>query len=236
MPDLPRIPVSWLWVAATAAATALIVAWLVAFRYPDLPDPMPVHWNAAGEADVFRPKSLSGFLGLILVGPGILLLSMVGAMALISAQSTSLTQRGGAKTPEAAQRAWHSLQATQNHLGWYLFGLNLLVLFLLVRSYGAQTGGADFVVFLLGVVVLTVFLVMAIYRAERVAQERWPRPAEEQRKWRGPLYHDPDDPRLLVPTDSGMNQAINLGRPAGRIIMGLLVLGPLLVLIPLLFL
>jgi len=81
-----------------------------------------------------------------------------------------------------------------------------------------------------------VFLVMAIYRAERVAQERWPRPAEEQRKWRGPLYHDPDDPRLLVPTDSGMNQAINLGRPAGRIIMGLLVLGPLLVLIPLLFL
>ena len=123
MPDLPRIPVPWLWVAATAAATALIVAWLVAFRYPDLPDPMPVHWNAAGEADVFRPKSLSGFLGLILVGPGI---AGVWSGMLISAQSTSLTQRASA--PRRRPSAPGTAQATQNH-SLVPFGLNLLVLF-----------------------------------------------------------------------------------------------------------
>ena len=33
-------------------ATVAVAAWL----YPDLPDPMPSHWNAGGEADGWMPK------------------------------------------------------------------------------------------------------------------------------------------------------------------------------------
>ena len=34
----------------------LLLAAYVAWKYPGLPDPMPTHWNAAGQADDYTPK------------------------------------------------------------------------------------------------------------------------------------------------------------------------------------
>ncbi len=228
MPDLPRIRVNWLWILATAALTVAVVIHLVRDIYPGLPDPMPVHWDAAGVADGFQEKSLSGFLVTVLLGPVIILLSMLTGAGVISSQSASLTQRGGARTPEEAQRTWHTLRASQTHLGWYLFGVNAAVLLLLVRTYTGDGQKADLGLFLVVLAGLTVLLIVLLQRARTVAEGRHPREESEREKWRGLFYRDPDDPRILVPGDGGMNMTFNLGRPAGRLAFGLLVGGPLL--------
>lgn len=230
MPDLPRIPVPWRWVWATVAATAVMVAVLVVFYYPQLPDPMPVHWNAAGEADGFREKTLGGFLGLVLLSPGILILTMVATMGMISQQSTHVTGMGGAKTPEEAHRTWHGYRIVQGNLGWYLFTLNLLVLIMLTRSYGGNTGRWEMPLMLVLIFGLTGLLIHRQLGQQRAVEKSHPRPAEERGKWWGILYNDPEDPRILVDTGSGSNFTFNIGRPVGRV-LALLVLGAPVVLI-----
>lgn len=231
MPDLPRIPVAWRWVWATVVSTAVIVAALVAFEYPRLPDPMPVHWNAAGEPDGFRPKSMGAFLGLVLLGPGSLILTMLGSMGLISMQSTSITGMGGAKTPAEAHRTWHGYRIVQGNLGWYLFLLNLAVLFMLARSYGGNTAPFELPLMLALIFALTAALIVRQVRQQKAVEEEYPRPAGERAKWRGIFYHDPEDPRILVDTGSGSNVTFNTGRPAGRVLAGLLFALPALLLL-----
>lgn len=234
-PDLPRVRVNWWWILATVAVTALVTAHLLREVYPGLPDPMPVHWNARGEADGVAAKSVVGFLGIVLIGPGTIVLSMLAVAGLISLQSASITERGGARTPAEARRTWHTLRAAQTHLGWYLFGVNAFVLALLVRSYTGADQGADLLVFLAGLAGLTALLLLVLYRAQRTAEERHPRPAAEQSHWRGGIYRNPEDPRLLVPNDSGMNLTVNLGHPSGKLVLGLILGGPLLLVLGLLF-
>lgn len=228
MPDLPRIPVNWKWVGATAASTAVMVAVLVTFYYPQLPDPMPVHWNAAGQPDNFEPKSLGRFLGLTLLGPGILLLSMVATMGLISVQSTSITSMGGAKTPEEAHRTWHSYRIVQGNMGWYLFLLNLLIMVMLTRSYGGNTSRFEVPLGLGLILVLTGVFIVQQLRQQREVEKEYPRPADEQGKWWGMFYNDPADPRILVDTGSGSNFTFNIGRPLGRVLAVLLLGLPVL--------
>lgn len=231
MPDLPRIPVAWRWVWATVVSTAVIVSALVAFEYPQLPDPMPVHWNAAGEPDGFRPKSMGAFLGLVLLGPGGLILTMLGTMGLISMQSTSITGMGGARTPAEAHRTWHGYRIVQGNLGWYLFLLNLLVLAMLARSYGGHAGPWELPLMLLLILALTAVLILRQLRQQHEVDREHPRPAEERAKWRGIFYHDPADARILVETESGGNVTFNTGRPVGRVLAGLLLGLPVLLLI-----
>jgi len=234
-PDLPRIRVNWWWILATVAVSALVTAHLLREVYPGLPDPMPVHWNARGEADGVAAKSVAGFLGIVLIGPGTIVLTMLAVAGLISLQSASITERGGARTPAEARRTWHTLRAAQTHLGWYLFGVNAFVLALLVRSYTGADQGVDLLVFLAGLAGLTALLLLVLYRAQRTAEERHPRPAAEQSHWRGGIYRNPEDPRLLVPNDSGMNLTVNLGHPSGKLVLGLILGGPLLLVLGLLF-
>lgn len=228
MPDLPRIPVNWKWVGATVASTAVMLAVLVTFYYPQLPDPMPVHWNAAGQPDNFEPKSLGRFLGLTMLGPGILILTMLATMGMVSLQSTSVTGMGGAKTPAEAHRTWHSYRIVQGNMGWYLFVLNLLILLMLARSYGGNASRFELPLSMVLIFGLTALFIAQQLRQQREVEKQYPRPAEEQAKWRGIFYHDPEDPRLLVDTGSGSNFTFNIGRPAGKALAGLLLGFPVL--------
>lgn len=45
--------------------------------YQDVPDPMPVHWNGALEADDWAPKSVLGFLAPSFIGLGVVALFWV---------------------------------------------------------------------------------------------------------------------------------------------------------------
>ncbi|MGP6172925.1 DUF1648 domain-containing protein [Corynebacterium sp. A21] len=222
MPNLPKIPMDWKWIIATVVSTALMVAVLVVCYYPGIPDPMPVHWNAAGEADGFQKKSMGGFLGTILLGPGILVLSLAGAEAMISMQSGHLTGPGGAKTPNEAHRTWLGYQAMLKHLGWYMFALNLLIMLMLLNSYRGNFHRLELAISLVLILALTLIFLRCLLRERNAAEAQYPRPEHEQGKTWGIFHNDPEDSRILVDTGSGTNFTFNIGRPVGRILAILL--------------
>ena len=232
MPDLPKIPMNWGWILATVVSTAIVVLTLLVVYYPDIPDPMPIHWNAAGEADGFREKTLGGFLFNILLGPVVLILSHLAAEAMISMQSAYVTGPGGAKTPDEAHRTWHGYRATQRHLGWFMFTLNLLVLFMLARSYTADHNRWGLPLSLAAIFALCGLLMWALVKEQKAIERKYPKEPGEQGKAWGIFYNDPEDKRILVDTGTGTNFTFNLGRPAGRawaFILLVLIPGALLV-------
>lgn len=216
MPSLPKIPMDWKWVLATVVSTVLVVLLLIIVYYPGIPDPMPVHWNAAGEADAFREKSLSGFLLNILLGPIIIILSMLGAQAMISMQSGYITGPGGAKTPNEAHRSWHGYKSSLKHLGWFMFTLNLCIMVLLLRTYAGNPGRWELPLFLVVTFALCGVLMFELIKEQKAVEQKYPRqPGEKGKAW-GIFYKDPDDKRILVDTGSGSNFTFNIGQPAGK--------------------
>lgn len=212
----------WKWVIATLLTTTAITMVLVIVYYPQLPDPMPSHWNAAGEADGFQAKTLGGFLGTILIGPVILLLTLVASQGFIAMQSGHITDMGGAKSPNEAHRTWLGYQTMMQHLGWYMFALNLTIMFMLLRSYGGETHPLELAVMLLAIFGLTGLFVWIMLREQQAAEAKYPKPEHERGKTWGIFHNDPDDSRILVDTGGGTNFTFNIGRPAGRILALLL--------------
>lgn len=216
MPNLPKIPISWRWIMATALSTVIVVALLLFVYYPGIPDPMPVHWNAAGEADRFAEKTLGTFLFTILLGPIVLLLTLLGAEAMISMQSAYVTGPGGAKTPNEAYRTWYGYQSSKKHMGWFLFVLNLLIMAMLVRTYAGNPSRWELPVFLVVVFALCGVLLWAMIKDQQATEQKYPKePGERGKAW-GIFYNDPEDKRILVDTGSGSNFTFNLGQPAGK--------------------
>jgi uncharacterized membrane protein len=50
----------------------LATAGVGAALYPGMPDPVPVHWNGAGEADEFASKSVLAVFSPLVIGAGVL--------------------------------------------------------------------------------------------------------------------------------------------------------------------
>lgn len=63
-----------LWPALAGAAYLLAVAGIGLAQYPNVADPMPVHFDAAFRPDAWAPKSLAGFLSPVFIGLGVTLL------------------------------------------------------------------------------------------------------------------------------------------------------------------
>lgn len=216
MPNLPKIPLGWKWILATVVSTVIVVLLLVIVYFPGIPDPMPVHWNAAGEADAFQEKSLGGFLFNILMGPVILILSHLGCAAMISMQSAYITGPGGAKTPNEAHRTWHGYKSSLTHLGWFMFALNLCIMILLLRTYTANPGRWELPFFLVVTFALCGVLMFEMVKDQKTVEKKYPKaPGEKGKTW-GILYNDPEDKRILVDTGSGTNFTFNIGQPAGK--------------------
>ena len=56
------IRIGWAMHVLSVAILLGVLAW-GAYLYPALPDEIPIHWNAAGIADDFRPKSVGWAFG-----------------------------------------------------------------------------------------------------------------------------------------------------------------------------
>ncbi|WP_292725765.1 DUF1648 domain-containing protein, partial [Microbacterium sp. UBA837] len=69
----------WLGIALPLVLTAVAVGVQVE-ALPSLPDPVAIHWNAAGEADGFAPPWV---VPLFSAGFGILLTALLGVFALL---------------------------------------------------------------------------------------------------------------------------------------------------------
>lgn len=218
MPKLPPVDFRWRWIIAIVITTLIIAAVLITTYYPQLPDPMPVHWNAAGEADNWEAKSLRTFVSLIFLGPAIIVLTLIGGQALIRMQSAHITDPGGAQTANEAQRTWWGLDSTMKHLGWYMFLINLAVLGLLLDSYRPTQSNWGIVITLLVLLLATAAFIWVIVKDMKEIEQKYPKTESERGKTWGIFYNDPEDKRVLVETSPmGGHFTFNIGRTAGKI-------------------
>ncbi|ALC06667.1 hypothetical protein CDES_11515 [Corynebacterium deserti GIMN1.010] len=231
MPNLPKLPFNWVWPLIAIGSTVALTALALIVFYPNLPDPMPTHWNADLEADSWSPKTVTNFLFLLLLGPVITILTLLGVQAMLVMQSGAITGPGGAKTANEAHRQWETYKATMTHMGWYLCLLNVIVLVMVINSLRAQPFAAGFVLSLVAIGVATVALVWVLLKKEKEIVKKYPRSPEDQAKRWGIFFNDPDDKRILIENSPGMNFTFNVGHTPGKIAAATVLGLPILILV-----
>lgn len=198
---------------------ALIILLLMglwgAVLYPTLPDPIPTHWNASGEADAFSPKSVSAVFGPLFIAAAMVLFVLAVHVGVSRMRHQVPSERraqdltfGYVNLSLVALISWVS------YAGWY--GLSL---------------GPLFIVFALlaGVPVLIIMgLHLPKIMAERKAMLDPGDPSMDSRYWvlGGMFYNNPRDPRPFVPKapHMGTGSTMNLATPVGRLVVTALAL------------
>jgi uncharacterized membrane protein len=228
------------WWYLTAIVPLVIATGVGVAVYPNLPNPLPIHWDLNGVANGFAEKSVWSALGIVMVGFGIVAL-MFG---LSFAVRGSRPLRVATDSPGfAARRA-----RTQQRLMGGLLGQITLVTTLELSFIAVVGWLAPAVAWLpLAAIVLPVLLIAAAtvlylvrYRRSMAAQplaaagattathersrEAIVNAPDDDRFWKsGIFYLNRADPALMVPKRFGVGWTINLGDPAG-IAIGVLIL------------
>lgn len=198
-----------------AVLILLVMGLWGAVLYPNMPDPIPTHWNASGEADAFSPKSVGAVFGQLFIAAAMLLFVLVVHFGVSRMRHQVPSERraqdltfGYVNLSLAAIIAWVS------YAGWY--GLSLGPLFIAL-------------VLMASVPVLIIFgLHLPKIMAERKAMLDPGDPSMDSRYWvlGGMFYNNPRDPRAFVPKapHMGTGSTMNLATPVGRLLVIALVL------------
>ena len=191
----PALP--WL-VVMLVLGVAAVVTGIV--RADELPAPYPVHFGMAGDPDRFSERSLGT----------ILMPAVVGQLCGISVFATLLLLK-----PEQ-RRMVTPLSALGLVIGGGI-SLSSLAQYL---SDDAVAPPWTFWALLAGITLATVWVVVASVRAGREVEgadaDGW--------RWGGTLYVNPDDPDVFVSKRVGVGVTVNLGRPMGWLVLGLIML------------
>lgn len=191
-----------------------------------VPDPMPVHWDVAGNPNGWMPKTWMLFAALIgseLVLCAILTFSII-AMVYFSRQIAA----SGAKAREERRFRWIGIAALV--AGSYL---SAALAFLPLNAHGTFAfGGVTF--FIAIMIVGSLELVrrgeggvrLAHSNGDAVVSDRTP---DACWKW-GMLYYNPNDPALMVEKRFGIGWTLNFAHRAAWVFMALLLAAVMLAL------
>jgi len=213
--DPPKFP--WLWLllpVAIVAASAVIGI----IRYPDLPDPLPVHFDANGVANRWAPKSVGSVFTVVFIQAGLTaLLCGIGA----------LVCRGPADVdparPASSVRAHREFIARLGR-GFIAFAA-LIDLGLLATDWAMWSGAPQAETLLpltLGPILVGVALLVIII----VQRNREPEPDEhtglshrdDDKNWiGGVIYRNANDPSWFVQRRFGFGWTVNVGNPVALV-------------------
>jgi uncharacterized membrane protein len=221
-------PIVWPALAAIvlAAATAVNVA-----LYPTLPDPLPVHFDAAGEADGWAAKSVWSVFGVLMIGAAVVVLLTV--LSVVAARYTPRTQSDDSADQAALRtRVQRGMLTSMLSQLSFVLALGISAIVLTERLLpGVATATAVsaivLVVLVMAVVLAAVVRARAELRPANVRDARAPRPdaVDDDSQWIGGLfYRNRNDPALWVPRRTGVGWTVNLGRPGGVALTILLLL------------
>ncbi|MGO3361272.1 MAG: DUF1648 domain-containing protein [Corynebacterium sp.] len=218
---LPAVKIPWRvhGLALVVPVVAVVALWL---SYDSIPDPMPTHWGASGEPDAWAEKSMSRILGNLLLGPGIVILTCVGAGGFLSMTSAALHEPGGAKTRTDALRTWHEFDMMQDLLAWFSVGLSVFITAMMVGGVGpwdAARGDVVMGIGMFGILGVTVWLLVEGVRRGDPILRRYPHSDGRRRKWLMfvEITEGPDRDRVMIDTGSGTNFTFNVATRGGRI-------------------
>jgi uncharacterized membrane protein len=217
--------IPWLWEVLPVAVIAATVIYL-AMAYASAPSVIPIHFNAAGNADRFAAKTVGSYFGPVWV--------QISEELVLSALAWLLV--GSKARPGAADHRFR--------LVWLraLFGLKLAVL-VMTGTLAAGTARAAPIRWAFpltfGFVVLVLVGTVAISLWTGQGGSRLGDPREnttdrlDDRYWKlGILYVNGRDPSLFVERRFGIGWGLNFGNPAGILLLAgiiALVLLPVLI-------
>jgi uncharacterized membrane protein len=228
VPEYHHPPIVWpvLAVIVLAVATAVNVA-----LYPTLPDPLPVHFNAAGDPDGWAAKSVWSVFGVLMIGAAVVVLLTV--LSVVAARYSARTQADDTAEQAAlrseVQRSM--LTSVLSRLS-FVIALGISAIELAQRllpgvKWATAVSAIGLVVLVMVVVISTVIRARVQVRPANVRDPRSPRPdaVDDDRHWKGGLFYvNRDDPALVVPRRFGLGWTLNLGRPGGVAVTVLLLL------------
>lgn len=198
-----------------ALLVLLITAVWGAAVYPGLPDQIPTHWNARGEADAFSQKSVLTAFGPMFVAIGMVAILLVVHLLLNRSRHLVPAERrsndltfGYINLSMAAIFAWVSIS------GWH--GLALSPLFIVFTLLAAVP------------VLAIVGLHLPAIIKERKALTSPEDPSLNPKfwVWGGFFYNNPNDARAFVPKPphTGTGLTMNLATAWGKLVVALIVL------------
>ncbi|WP_338747972.1 DUF1648 domain-containing protein [Janibacter alittae] len=198
----PAVP--WLLGTLALGVAAVIIA---VVRLDQLPDPYPVHFGVLGDPDRYTDRSLGSVLMPTLVGQASGL-AVFATLLLIRAQGHARLV-----TPLAALASVVGGGISLTSISQYL-------------TDDAVPPPWTFWALLAGLTATTIWVVIASVRAGRES-------GDDRAGWRlgGLVYANPDDPDVLVSKRAGVGTTVNLGRPMGWAVLGLLLLPGILVVV-----
>ena len=221
--------VPWAVMGVSIAASAWLVA-VAASRYDALPDRIPIHFNAAGQADGFAPKSFGSVLALPLMTG--LLGVFIGGIAVLVARTRPALREDASGASSVALSRFRTATAR------FLAGTGLLVVAMLASisafalrvAEGAAPGlPSRFILWVFAILAWTfggVIYLLARYgqggsRLEgTTAAPLTDGLADNRRWWGGVIYVNRDDRAWLVEKRFGLGYTINFGNPKALIALG----------------
>lgn len=234
-----RVPIAPAWYLVALVIVAIVAGIGVAL-YPALPNPLPIHWNAAGHVDRHAAKSIWSVFGPLLTGAGI----VVGLLLLaLWVRAAPPRLRAGGPPAVVAARTRVQLHLTQALLGQLAVVLALVMSAVSLSAWLAPGNPAAALATTVGMIVLVVVLLLSYLvrylRQVKVVTDAAPRePApvsapDDDRFWKlGVFYVNRNDPGTLVPKRFGVGWTINLGSPGGiaiGMVVGLLIIAGVVV-------
>ena len=208
------------WIIAAVAVLLAVMPVGVAV-YPGVPNPTPVHWNAAGEVDRYAAKSVWTVFGPVLIGLGAvaLLFACTFLVRLAPLRAAAIDAPADRDRRTARQRSlMSSLLGQLAVVVAVLIGWLTIVGWLAPRSAGLMVAG----VVLLLMLLLAVIVIFAVRYRSAVAswgatdQHGRPDAPDDDRFWTGGLiYINRDDPAVFVPKRFGVGWTVNLGSIGG---------------------
>jgi len=201
-------------VVAIAATTAYLF-----WRYPALPDILPVHFRANGRPNGWQFRTIPRVFVPVFVQLGIFFAGTTIGMLLLSRKdastATGLPDAGAAVTATEAVVLMSAI--------WVMF--QSYAAFALVRLWSGvgSTLGRGYMALEIAAVGATVIVGV---RAQKRLSRPEPLPYVSTH-WRlGHLYCNAEDPALFVPTRDGRRWTLNFGRPAAVFLLaGILIVG-----------
>lgn len=215
----------WYLASVAAVIATLGFIWI---NWHAAPDPMPTHFDASGTADGFSAKSFPAAIAHVGLGPAITTAVCAGAGGLLVGIAGQ-TKNGLQDKPERSINRQRLLaQLMQPALGKFSFALVVVLLVSITAGlfeFGFLGTGALSVWLLIGAIIAVgVGIVVRSARIMQELDERYPPDDPRDKLKYGMFYHNPDNPKLWVELEAGMNFTLNFAHRAAWWIAGIFIL------------
>ena len=222
--DVPRpIPLAW---NLLYIVVMLFTAALGFVFYPVMPDPIPMHYDFAGNADSYVEKSVASVFGFPLLTELFLAFVFLVCHAVIL-HSKRPSDPGAPATSALAYGLFARAQSVFLLAVGVVVSLSVGVGFMLSTAGFAAPGligGLIVIVCVLvvvGSIALSVIYGQAGSRLFKRMQNDDLLPDDDDEHWKlGVFYVNHDDPSVFLPKRFGIGWTINFARPAAWILMG----------------